>query len=378
MQVQNRKSVAAPAIRYLHPLPSVQAAGQSIAQCIAPDLHRAQSLNGMRRQYTYSFMSKTARENLRKGLEVGKDVTGLAADAIGSGIEAMQKAGTGARALQALPLYMASAEQSLRDLARLKASTELARTVERSSEAAASALTFMRPMVMEAEGTLSRQRQMVQTTRLLVAEYGDIAQSNPGKVALAAEDLISRFDPGLSILRTGQKLAASPALKGTLYGVGAATAAWTTYENSPATSAAGKATHAGMSGGMALGADLAVSRAYPLVALADTAIKYGSRAFGEEAGKFGESITIGKWAEGTANVYFALGRAAWNQDSAPLDELHRQNMSGQNGAVLQGWAMIGEAMGDGICAAADWMSNASEDFTESIKWWSAEGRSGGG
>ena len=83
-------------------------------------------------------------------------------------------------------------------------------------------------------------------------------------------------------------------------------------------------------------------------------------------------------AASSAKLISGRTRAAWNQDSAPLDELHRQNMSGQSGAVLQGWAMIGEAMGDGICAAADWMSNASEDFTESIKWWSAEGRSGGG
>jgi hypothetical protein len=374
MQLQKRSGVGAPAIRNKQPLPSMQASGEVIAQCIAPDLYRAQSLNSQRRQYTSSFMSESARKDLREGIEKGKDVTGLVRDAAESGIEFMGKAGSGARALQALPTYLAAAEHSMMDLARIKGSMEVAQRMERSSDAAASALTFMKPMVQETEGLLASQRQMAQTTRLLIAQYGGLAKSNPGKMALAVEDFISDFDPDLSVLKTGQKVVL-PALKKTLFGVGAATAAWKTYEDSPAEGWAGKATHAGLSGGMALGADVAVSRLNPLVGLVDTAIKYGSKAFGEEAGKFGESITIGKWAEGTANVYFALGRAAWNLDSAPLDELHRQNISGQNGAVLQGWAMIGDLMGDGICATADWISNVSEDVNESVKWWSADGTS---
>ena len=341
MQSQKRSSVGAPAIRNSQPLPSMQATGQAIAQCIAPDLYRAQSLNSQRRQYASSFMSESARKDLREGIEVGKDVSGLARDAVESGIEIMEKAGTGARALKALPIYMAAAEHSMRDLARIRGSIEVARRIEGASDAAASALVFMKPMVQETEGLLSSQRQLAQTTNSLVAQYGGLAKSNPGKMALAVEDFISRFDPDLSVLKTGQKVVL-PALKKTLFGVGAATAAWKTYEDSPAKSQSGKATHAGLSGAMALGADVAVSRLNPLVGLADTAIKYGSKAFGEEAGKFGESITIGKWAEGSSNVYFALGRAAWNLDSAPLDDLHRQNISGQNGAVLQGWAMIGE------------------------------------
>jgi hypothetical protein len=64
-------------------------------------------------------------------------------------------------------------------------------------------------------------------------------------------------------------------------------------------------------------------------------------------------------AEGTANVLSGIGGALWNWDSTPLNDVHSRNMEGKNGMVLQGYAMVGEAIASsslvdgGMTAVAD-------------------------
>ena len=154
-------------------------------------------------------------------------------------------------------------------------------------------------------------------------------------------------------------------------GVGGASAAWEAYEGSASTTKTGKWVNATAAGVLSTTADLVVGNINLAAALYDPVVKYGFAAVGHK--EFGDSISIGKWTQGTVNQYMGLGRAVWNHDSAPLNRLHAQNMSGANGRVLQGYAMLGEKIADAMDPVygkiVDWTASHPNRVVRSVCWW---------
>ncbi len=308
----------------------------------------------------------------------GRDLVGNIKDAYGNAeatFKSFKMADSAGRALNALPAHMKTSEQLLYDVARLKASRHLAQMASNcGSEAARSAMTFMAPMVSQAENLLANERTMIRGYNTLLNSAGDFARGNLSQAAIAIEQTLNKVPFGRKIIEKGGMLS-NPVLNTVMTGVGGLTAGWKAYEKSSIENRTGKLASAALTGAMAVGTDAAValaSKTNPLISPIDPTIKYGSKMLGA-SDEQSESMTLGKWAEGTADIYSSIAHSMLSGDSVPLDRLHKANMSGQNGRVIQGWAMIGDSLANlidpAITKIVDWQHDVPQDYSKSKSWW---------
>lgn len=361
--------VGAPNVHRPAAIPATQTAASAIHRTLAPNLHTARQMSSL----SESLGVKIA--------EAAKDAGG-ALDAVGGAGATTRLARAGGDALKAATRHMSAMGQIGRDVTRMTREVGLAEEAVRSfkSPAAASALVFMKPALAAAEGVYEQEKALWYGYLKLSQEYSVHSETGIGKFALGAEKIVSKSLIGRGLLETGGKILSNRWVDGGLKGVGAGIAAIKGYEDSVLKSRAGKAVSAATSGLLSLGTDVAMSKAalagkvHPAALLFDPAVKYGAQAIG--LGDAGDKITFGKWAEGTANVLSGIAGALWTGDSKPLDDVHARNMSGKNGMVLQGYAMLGEAIASSsivdsaMMKVADWIAGVPPDFTNSDTWWS--------
>lgn len=354
------------------PLPPQSDAASEIFRRTSPELQMCLTTGSLASRLDTRLKSPEAGSKSLRKLEYFKDAVGAGASVadIGKAVGRLGKeAGEGLTALKLLSVHLAAIRQMQLDQASLKAELLVAQIGAASnSDAARSAEVFLKPMLEESEYSLAQEGVAFQKYANAYSKYGEISESTAGKLALQAETIMSGSPVGRRLMQVGNALQSNVVSSG-LIALGALTTAWQAYDKSPAKSQGGKLADATASGVVAGAVDVALKR-YPVVALADTALKYGGKYVGIQDP---EKYTIGRWAQGTVNVYMAFGRAIWMWDSAPLDELQRQNMSGENGAILQGYAMMGQKLGEALYPAiskvVDWTTDVSQRHTKSQSWW---------
>ncbi|MDR3497375.1 MAG: hypothetical protein P4L82_22505 [Ancalomicrobiaceae bacterium] len=362
----------APNLAMRKSLPAQPEAAKGIFLRTSPELQMSRSVGSLALRLNSAMARPSEREGLRGGLEVLKDVAGAGGGLGDLGKRAgkiASEAGKGLRALQMMPIHLAAIRQLQLDQASLKAQLQVAQMgANGGSDAAQAATVFLQPMLDESEYALAHETGIFYQYESIYGEFGAVSESSAGKLAVQAEKIMGGSKVGRALMNAGDVLS-SDGVANSLIALGALTTAWQAYDKSPAQSQGGKLGYATVSGGAAALVDLAL-KDYPVVALADTALKYGGKYVGI---KDPEKYTIGRWAQGTINQYVYIGRAIWMWDSAPLNELQRQNMSGENGAIIQGYSMIGEKLGEALYPAVskivDWANDVSERHTKSQSWW---------
>jgi hypothetical protein len=186
----------------------------------------------------------------------------------------------------------------------------------------------------------------------------EAASAATAKAMLAVERRLQQSPFGKHILQTGRVLTNINVMRA-LDTFGAAADAFDAYEHSKNQSAPGKQINAQLGGYLSLGA-----------------ARSGLTAADPVLGKvFGKANTVGSFYRGVADTISAYVDVAFKHDSDALNAVHKANMSGKYGSVLQGYAMIGDVISKSgwidnkISYAADRMSGVPKDFRTSLVWW---------
>lgn len=154
---------------------------------------------------------------------------------------------------------------------------------------------------------------------------------------------LSKTKAGSYLLKTGGILKSKSFLRGLTIVAGAAEA-WSSYENSPANSTAGKAANTALGVGA-----FALVNKHVGVAVTDMVLPDGWK--------------LSEIFHGTADVVSSYGEAIFADDSRALDTFHKRSMKGSYGKVLQASSEAGEYW------HKKGVSGGMKEFVDSIKWW---------
>jgi uncharacterized protein YodC (DUF2158 family) len=230
--------------------------------------------------------------------------------------------------------------------------------------------------------SIQQQHRSMYHGYLRIADaYKGSSPSTLGRMAVAVENLMGKTTAGQKLLSSG-KLLANPILLKSMTLIGGAASGIQAYHNSSSKSDEGKSVTAAMTASFVtskelyIGARVASGTLNPLALVYDPLVKYGGQAIGLDK-ETAEGLTVGKWFEGSGNMYAALAETLATGDAAPLDQVHADNMVGKYGKVIQGYAMIGDTISktpvmDKLTTdLADWWTGVPHDFRRSSTWWEA-------
>ncbi|MGU3286232.1 hypothetical protein [Methylobacterium mesophilicum] len=290
------------------------------------------------------------------------------------------------RALKMAAAHARVAGQIGFDLVRARVAVAEAEEAMRhfKSPAAESALVFMRP-------ELDKLQHAFECERGTQSKYRDIAgslqskSSNFGALAHAAENTASKTMLGRGLLATG-KMLSHPWVGTSLVALGVGIASIKGFSEAPTASNKWKIGYGAASGIAAGVSDLGLASAVaaggnPLALFYDPAVKYGAKSLGY--GDAGDKLTIGTFFENCSTNVVALTQGLTTGDMAPMSAVHKRNMDGAGSKIIQGYAMIGDAMSKSalvdtaITRVADWTNNVPSEFKSSPSWWSAIESDGG-
>lgn len=346
-------------------LPSMQDSGAALHRFAGPEMAVWHSVHHTGLLIQRAFSTAEGRELVRKGAEYAKDAIERAEESVSVAAKVAGQAHKYGKGLNGVTLYGEQVKQIAQDIMRLKADYRAAEIVAAAgNKAAGSMQAFLKTPLQEAEAALQRE-----TTVLLdyyrLAEHAGAGIS--GKLAMEGEKMLSKSALGRTIIGT-EKLLKHSGLEQSLFVVGGLIASSNGWDKTKGVSQRGRVTATTLSAEAELG-----SYAMPAFGVSDFGIKVVGRAIGA-TDENTKSFTFSKWAEGTANTYFQLGRAVLHWDATPLSELHRANMMGENGRVLQGYAIIGakfsnSAVADYMMDGATNISNTvSKGYTRALAW----------
>jgi len=344
-----------------------------IARRAVPTLHEVQQVLAVGRTMAAGAISAGALVDT--AVDVG-DIAGVLKDAAQSN----KRADGAARALQAASAHARVAGQLGFDLVRVRIEVSKAEAAVRTlkSPAAASALVFLQPSLRQAQSAFESERFFQRNFRDIAVKLQNGGRSAVGEAALAAEKLASKSVIGRGLLTFGRVLT-KPLVANTLMAVGVGVASIKGYDEAPTQSERWKMGYGAAGGAVSWISDkgltvaVAAGRLNPAALLFDPAVKYGAKAFGEA--KLGDQLTIGSFYEGCSNTIISLTQALTTGDSAPMNEVHKQHMTGNGNKVMQGYSMLGDAFSrtglvdTALTKTADWYNDVPEDIRTSSSWW---------
>ena len=229
-------------------------------------------------------------------------------------------------------VHLTSMAQAGRDVSRIKREVLILEKVveHRGTQKAAAALREMKFALVAAEAKWQGERTTWNSYRRIAEEYKSARASEFGKRALALEDALKLTSGGRQLLDLGKLIPWNTIGKG-LVVAGVGIALTEGVEEASARTVLGKAATGAMSGA----ASAMVNLANPAIGLADFAYK---KVTGDKVN------TLGNFYQATSNNIAALSESLLTRNSEPLNSAHKKAIQGQQGRVLQGWAMIGEGI----------------------------------
>jgi hypothetical protein len=355
---------------FLSNLPSMSDAGSALLHFAGPQMATWRSVDHTVGAIRSAFATPEGRELVRKGADSAKDSLGYAK----AGIDLLSRVASQehkyGKGIEGIALYGEHVKQIAQDAMRVKADYHMAEMAAAAGhKAAASMKVFLAEPLREMEAALQAETNTLFQYYRLAESGGAGVSGKLGKLALAGEKLLGTSDLGKKIIGAKSWWRHS-CMERSLLAAGAVMEASRVWDSTKGVSKRGRATAAAMSSAIGAGFD----KAMPELGVLDLGIKAVGKAAGAEE-KQVEGFTFQKWAQGTANQYFQVGRAIFHQNAAPLSELHRANMAGENGRVLQGYAMIGERLAHSTTMdavmdyAIDATNAASKGYTKSLQWW---------
>jgi len=364
-------------------LPSVSDAANALYRFATPEMHVWRSVNHTLER---AFFTEGGRESFRKGLESGKSGIEGASKSVGVAAEVASQAHKYGKALTGSIIYGEQIKQMAQDIMRLKADYRTAEIAAAAGhKAAASMQAFLHAPLREAEAALQRETTVLFDFYRLAEHSGAGITGRVAKLALAGEKMLGKSSLGRQIIKTN-RIMKSPQLEHSLLAAGTVIEAWKGWDSTKGVSQSGRATAAAVWGAVTYGFDRSMGE----LGIIDLGVKHIGKAIGNAAGvepkvaeETLESMSFSKWKEGTANTYFQIGRAVLHWDASPLSDLHRANMKGENGRILQGYAMIGETISHSAVAdqlmdgAISLSSTVSKGYTRSLQWWRSAGFASG-
>jgi hypothetical protein len=233
----------------------------------------------------------------------------------------------------------------------------------RGSQKAAELLPKMRSSLIAAQATWERERSAWNGYRRIAEAYGKVQATNVGKVALAVEETLQKTTLGRGLIEAGKLVEHGFGFlaKG-IVTVGACIALAKGVHESPARTVIGK----GVDGALSAGATIMVDY-NPMVSLPDLLIKK----------TFGEKNSLEHFYHTTAHNVTALTESLVTGDQRPLSVAHERSMKGENGRIMQIYAITGEViskssvMDKSMTRVADFLYGVPSDLKKSTAWWSA-------
>jgi hypothetical protein len=376
-----KAGMAAPAVIPSKPDVNPAAIAKSIARKIAPYLNEANQLHAVGGALINGATSAAAIAVFEKTNEA-LGVLDATRQVLEGAARSTKRAQGAARALDAAAKHAKAAGQIGFDVVRLRVEVAKAEAAVKAlkSEAAASALVFMRPALQEAQAAFESERYFQKGYAEIAAKLKDGKSSALGEMAIAAEKLAEKSTIGRGLLATGKFLTSEGITKPLLV-IGIGVAAIKGYQETTDKSVIWKTAGGAISGVTALakdggmGAAVAAGRMNPAALLFDPAVEHGARALGFK--DEGKKLTIGSFYEACNNSIYGLTKGALTGDSEALTKAHEANMSGNVSRIMQGYAMIGEAisrsaLGDtALTKLADATQGVPEEFRTSSSWWDA-------
>ncbi len=287
------------------------------------------------------------------------------------GAKLAARAGGFERAVEAAGRNARLAGQIGFDLVRQRVEYSRAQEIARvmKSPAAESALAFMKGPLLETEAAFAQTRSFQNGYRDLALR---LEPSFVGKSALAVErgaerllgqGLMSRLKPILP--KIGKFIGVTGIFVASIKG----------YQGAPTDSIAGKVAYGAGAGVMAFAVDKVIYK-NPVIALADASIVNYAKALGASK-EAAETLTISSFYDDSARIIGAYAHAIATRDTAPLDRVHKHNMSANANIVIRGYAQLGEALtrsslvDKAMTDVVDWMYDVPTEYRTSSSWWEA-------
>ncbi len=362
--------VQSAAVHTVAPMPNLHDVGASISRHISPDLHTVHGIVGA----TLSWMGSAASLVGEHGEKTHKVLSPMhdAVEIGGEIAKLAEKAGHSADAAKALkmaPMHCRSMVQMGHDIARIKRDILIyEKLVEhRGTQRAAALLPRMKSSLLAAESEWQRERSLWNGYRRISDKYGKITPTNIGKIALGVENTLGKSIIGRGLLQSGRFIEEGfRHVAGGIAALGACVALVNGVKTSPAQTFAGKVADGALSGGASL-----MVQKNPYVGAMDFAIEH----------TVGDDFKIEKFYLGSVHSVTAFTEGFIRSDTVALSKAHEMSMRGDNGALIQGVAYIGDRIskstfGDSVITyAADFVKGVPREYRGSGKWWnSASGK----
>src|SRR5215216_1249695 len=232
------------------------------------------------------------------------------------------------------------------------------------SDAAASMMTFIKQEARTLKAEAEPFKAQLRNLQNCLSEIKGPVDKEFKKGIAKVVEVVEQSSIGKRIM-AGQK-ALSPILDKAGKAVDAlsvASAAYKTFSEDP-TQTVGRRLIKGATAGLAVGVTEFGLKKNPVIAVADIAF--------EKIG--GEQNTIGHFYQSVGKVFNAYADAIIDDNAAPLSKFHQASMNGEHGAILKGYALIGESLAqtgwlDGLAEAyGDWKYKAPKDAQNSSMW----------